>query len=1009
MKLNKLLERQIRKLIPANLQEGNALDEFLAAVNNSYNTYERDKELSERAFDITESEYMQVNAKLTEEITVRKASINKLHEALVEIGANALIEKDIENELFHIATYLKFKVSALRETERKLHDQKQFYEQILKEIPADIAVFDKDHRYLFVNPLAIKDEELRKWIIGKNDEEYCIYRNRPLSVAEGRKRLYDEVAASGKQKEWEEQFNAPDGTIEYHLRRMYPVFDEHNQLQLVIGYGVNVTERRKIEEKIRLSEARYRSIFDYSLALICTHDMAGVITDVNATALEILGYSRYELVGCPLTHIIQEDKRSDFNQNYLNDILKNGKAEGVMIAVSKLGERIYLLYQNYLVTEADGHSYVIGFSQNITERIAAERALKKSEEKYRSIIANMNLGMLESDANQNVLYVNNTFCEMCGYEESELIGSNLISLFINDDKAVGFASELKDRRSKGESDAYELMIKTKRGEVKWWLVSGAPRLTDSGSFAGSVGIFLDITNQKLLENELRAAKVDAENSAHAKEAFLANMSHEIRTPMNAIIGIGGILAKTELLPQQEMYLATIQSAANNLLVIINDLLDFSKIEAGKLALEYIGFDLSESLQSIVQVLKHKFEEKGITIKFEVSKFISPVLIGDPYRINQVLMNLTSNALKFTESGSVVITCSLVNDSVSSQEISFCVRDTGIGMAPDFLVNLFDKFSQEDETVTRKFGGTGLGMSISKELVQLMGGSINATSEKGAGTSISFSLQFNKGVIGDLPKVEAKISDSNILSGKKILLVEDNEMNRLLATTLLSQHGANVVEAENGAIAIDRMEQDEDFDLVLMDIQMPVKGGIETTVDIRRSINQGIPIIALTANAFKEEKEKCLGAGMNDFIAKPFEEQKLIRTVAHWLGLTFVDTDTKGVVVQDALYDLKKLYTISRGDDGFIKKMLSLFVTTVPATLAEMRLAIDSRDIEQLAALAHRMKPTIHNMCITSLVDDIIAMENLKTERRTPQEIEIMFSRINFVLCEVVERVVPKIE
>lgn len=902
----------------------------------------------------------------------------------------------------HLWKYTDITKSKL--VEKKLESQRRFYEQILNKIPADIAVFDKDHRYLFVNPLGIKDSELRKWIVGKTDEEYCAYRNRPSSIAAVRKQIFDEVAASQKQKEWEEKMQKPDGDTEYHLRRMYPVYDEQGQLELMIGYGVNVTERRKIEEQIRLSESRYRSIFDYSLALICTHDLQGIVTDVNNTAISILGYTRAELIGYPVTKIIHPDKVAQFEEHYLKAILNEGMAEGVMVAISKSGERLYLLFQNYLVTEADGKAYVIGFSQNITARIDAEKALKKSEEKYRGIIANMNLGMLQADAKQNILYVNSTFCEMCGFDESDIIGANFVTMFVEQPNGDSYTKELRSKRSNGVSDAYEMKITTKTGEIKWWLVSGAPIFNNNGAFDGSLGIFLDITNQKLLENELRAAKANAENSAQAKEMFLANISHEIRTPMNAIMGIGRLLEKTPLGAQQKLYLSTIQNAAKNLLVIINDLLDFSKIEAGKLSLEYIGFDLSETIKNVVHVLAHKFEEKGLLVKYEIPKFIVPVLIGDPYRLNQVLINLVNNALKFTEKGSVTIRCLITKDSITSQHLTFQIEDTGIGMSESFLESLFDKFSQEDKTVTRKFGGTGLGMSISKELIELMGGTITATSQKGVGTIITFSLQFSKGTVNDLPKIDNKTFDSSILNGKKILLVEDNEMNRLLATTILEQYGAQVAEAENGAVAIKALSDGDNIDLILMDIQMPVMGGIETTSYIRENLDKQPPIIAITANAFKGEEEKCLRIGMNDFISKPFEEQKLIQVVAKWLGL-YVAEQAVSIAEESpvALYDLKNLYSISRGDEVFVNKMIGLFVSSIPAALQQIQQAFESNDRETIAAVAHRIKPSIQNMCITSLKNDMQDLEKSRNEDFQFDKGLKTFERIKSVLTAIIEQ------
>ncbi len=892
-------------------------------------------------------------------------------------------------------------VTVAKLTERKLEEQKKFYEYILNEIPADIAVFSNQHRYLFVNPLGIKDAHLRQWIIGKTDEDYCRYRNRDMSIAVDRRKLFNEVVSSRKQKEWVEPFKNAEGQMEYHLRKMYPVFNDNNQLELVIGYGINITETKRIEEKIRLSEERYRSIFNYSLALICTHDLDGNILDVNNATIETAGYSREELIGSPLKNLVPPDKRWEFESQYLNVIKTKGKAEGIMMVKSKTGKSLYLLYHNFLMTDDTEMPYVIGFSQNITDRIEADRALKKSEEKYRNIIANMNMGLMEVDVEENIIYANSSFCKMSGFTLGELVGTNAANLFMQYDGNIS-NEEINRRRKLGESDAYELLVKNKQGETRWWLISGAPTFDTTGKFIGSVGIHLDITLQKNLEIELRKAKQDAEHSAHAKEVFLANISHEIRTPMNAILGIGRLLSKTTLGTQQRFYHNTIQNAANNLLVIINDLLDFSKIEAGKLSLEHIGFELKSIIGNAIQILKHKAEEKGLLLTYDNSPQLAPVLLGDPYRINQVLLNLLSNSLKFTEKGEIRVVCRVLRDESKQQTIQFVVSDTGIGMNKEFLDNLFDKFSQEDESVSRKFGGTGLGMSISKQLIELMGGHISAESEKNKGTIISFSIVFPKGNYNDLPHTKYSVIDTHILKGKRILLVEDNEMNRLLANTVLSQYGAEVIEAEDGQMAIDKFEHNV-FDLILMDVQMPIKDGLETTKFIRANIDSSIPIIALTANAFKKEEERCIEAGMNDFISKPFDEDKLVQLVAKWLGR---ESNSSSPAIakahtENALFDLNKLVLISKGDEEFVKKMVSLFINLIPDVLTQMDQAYNNKDWKKMASLAHRIKPSIQSLSIITLEKDIAALENAATSTYSKVEVFDHLKHMEKVLGEIV--------
>lgn len=860
--------------------------------------------------------------------------------------------------------------------ERKLEDQREFYEQILNEIPADIAVFDRAHRYLFVNPVAVKNSGIRNWIIGKTDEDYCRLRNLPLEVAAARHKLFTEVVKDGRQKTWEEKMVDREGNVHHHLRKMYPVFGKEGKLDIMIGYGVEITEMKEIEEQIRLSEARYKAIFDNSQALICTHDLDGRLLTVNPATVKALGFSQQRLIGQYIHSVLPASRAASFKEEYLQRIATEGHAEGVMIAVSAEGKKIYLLYQNYLVQEADT-AYVIGFAQDITQRINAENALRKSEEKYRSIIENMNLGLLEVDNEDRIVYANHSFCEMSGYEAPELLQRTAQELFLKGENMT-LMQEKDALRRHNISDAYEIAIKNKRGDVRWWLISGAPVLNHDGELSGTIGIHLDITQQKHLELELRKAKAEAEYSAHAKEMFLANMSHEIRTPMNAIIGMSRLLKKTVQTSQEIFYTDAMLHAAENLLVIINDVLDFSKIEAGKVSLEQIGFRFPQVIHQVFAVLRHKAEEKALLMDWEIDDALSPVLIGDPYRINQILLNLLSNAIKFTEAGSIRLRCVCLATDRKTQKIRIDVTDTGVGMTEAFLEQLFEKFTQEDASVVRKFGGTGLGMSICKQLVELMGGTIEVTSRKGEGTTVSVLLDIFIGDERDLPVTNTTKTDTRVLSGKQILLVEDNTMNRLIASTFLGNYGATVAEAQDGREAVDKIRAGH-YDLVLMDVQMPVMNGLEATAYIREHLDEELPIIALTANALKGEAGRCLNAGMNDFVSKPFEEEALLATVTRWLGATIEQTvhpteqDTPGSAVH---YDLSKLRAISRGNHAFVEKMIGLFMTEVPRALHELDAAAEEGDYARIYAVVHRLKPSVLNMGIEVLREDMAEMEQM---------------------------------
>jgi PAS domain S-box-containing protein len=612
----------------------------------------------------------------------------------------------------------------------------------------------------------------------------------------------------------------------------------------------------------------------------------------------------------------------------------------------------------------------------------------------------MNLGLIEVDLEENIRYVNQSFCLMSGYEEHELIGKNAMDLFVKEEyKDV--MHEKNSSRQMGLSDAYEMNVKTKHSDANWWLVCGAPLYNDKQQHIGSIGVHLDITQQKILQQQLVEAKQLAEKSVHAKDLFLANMSHEIRTPMNAILGMSKQLQKTTLNQQQTSFLEIIGTAAENLLVIINDILDFSKLEAGKVTLEEIGFNMHDLVTNASRVLKLKAEEKGLIFAVSVSPEVTKVLKGDPFRINQVLMNLLSNSIKFTKRGRVTLQCLLKENQPGSQSLEIVISDTGKGMDEGYLKTLFNKFSQEDESIARSYGGTGLGMSIVKQLVELMNGTITVQSKKGEGTQVNINLSFTKGTESDLPKKDNSHVEAHILADKKILLVEDNEMNRVVAETILNQYGATISEAVNGMEALEAIRNHR-YDIVLMDIQMPVMDGLEATRHIRNDLHSTIPIIALTANAVKGEMEKCIQAGMNDYLSKPFEEEDLVRLIAKWLGRETHFGPAKTTRATNApLYDLCKLKQITRGDEKFIVKMLQVFINETNAGIASLEQAFDKKDIKQVKFLAHRMKSSLSNLNISSASAIAEKIEKAEWTEETYSTLETQIHALKKIVEEVI--------
>ena len=407
--------------------------------------------------------------------------------------------------------------------------------------------------------------------------------------------------------------------------------------------------------------------------------------------------------------------------------------------------------------------------------------------------------------------------------------------------------------------------------------------------AKQLELLIDQRTSELHQQKIKAeeAALRAEQSEKAKEEFLANISHEIRTPMNAIMGMTRLLIDKDPKETQKRYLRAIRQSSDNLLVIINDILDLSKIDAGKMELEQVPFILRNLLNNLEEIMKFKSDEKNLAFSIEIDGDIPECIIGDPVRLNQILINLTGNAIKFTESGYVKVICKLLKPENDRQLISFIVKDTGVGIASDKLAGIFESFSQADKATTRKFGGTGLGLSISKKLVDLAGGKIIAESELGKGSEFRVELPFETGdpALAIDNKQNVVVNDSVLQHDLQILLVEDNEFNQMVAIDSIESYFSNakIDVAENGKIALEKLKE-KNYSLILMDVQMPVMDGYETSREIRLLADKQkrlIPIVAMTASVIKSEVDKCYESGMTDFISKPFETEDLIQKISKY--------------------------------------------------------------------------------------------------------------------------------
>ena len=715
--------------------------------------------------------------------------------------------------------------------------------------------------------------------------------------------------------------------------------------RVVLISQIDITEMQEAAEDLQKKEAQFRTLVENipGTTYRCLLDENWTMLFISNEIEHLSGYPASDFIGekpaRTFADIMHPDDIEPIWENANRAIREQKPYSNEYRVIDREGETHYVYAKGQAVYDQDGSPlYLDGTIFDFTERKMAEEALAEAEERSRLLLESVGEGIFGVDVNGLLTFINPAGASMLGYSTEEMIGERVHSL-IHHTKADGADYPVEECLM--YQSFTEGVTGTRDDEVLWHkdgssfpvLYNSVPVRNDEEELVGSVIVFHDITERKKAAEELQIAKEKAEEATKAKSDFLANMSHEIRTPMNAIIGMSYLALKTDLDKKQRNYIEKVHRSGDSLLGIINDILDFSKIEAGKMDMESIDFRMEDVMDNLANLVGLKAEEKGVELLFDTAADVPMALIGDPLRVGQILVNLGNNAVKFTDEGQIVVSMRVKEISDESVTLHFMVRDSGIGMTPEQVDKLFQAFSQADSSTSRKYGGTGLGLTISKRLAEMMGGKIWVESEAGKGSAFQFTATFGRTPGEWSGRVKPTLPE---LDGLRVLAVDDNATAREILVDILKSFDFEVESVASGKLALELLESSaKPFDVILMDWMMPKMDGVETTRQIQQRLDSPPPVIMVTAYGREEAHEASEGVVFAGILSKPVTPSSLLDGIMEALGHELERVDHRGSEDESEATNKLRGARVLLVEDNEINQELAMELLTTNGIIVEV--------------------------------------------------------------------------